>query len=311
MNELHVRVASCPEETEKSYLLEPAQDEEGRRNRRTVEEARSARPTLPHACVHSRRRDRHLPSLPFRPDVLESVCVPGHAPPSLDAVGRGASSTGWAWGATFFDFDNDGDDDLYCVNGMNEYAVYSSHNPYYTDAAGKSRDVLMPVAARESNVLFVNSGGRLVNRSVDSGADLLGNSRSVSYLDHDADGDLDMILNNFQSPAVLYRNEADGTRHWLSVRLEGDPTLGSTRDAIGASIQVESARNPPQWREIHSTRGYLTSPPKAQYFGLGDATRADLLVRWPNGDKSCFSGLASDRRYRIVQGKEMAQAAPD
>ena len=47
-------------------------------------------------------------------------------------------STGWAWDADFFDFDNDGDDDLYVVNGMNEYAVYSSVNPYLTDSERQS-----------------------------------------------------------------------------------------------------------------------------------------------------------------------------
>ncbi len=64
-----------------------------------------------------------------------------------DRVGRGRSSTGWAWDADFFDFDNDGDDDLYCLNGMNEYAVYSPDNPYYMDPfENKRQNVVIPVA---------------------------------------------------------------------------------------------------------------------------------------------------------------------
>jgi hypothetical protein len=221
-----------------------------------------------------------------------------------DAVGRGRSSTGWSWDADFFDFDNDGDDDLYCTNGMNEYALYSSENPYYADPDGKQRKVVIPVAERESNVFFVNSDGGLHNDSEASGADLLGNTRSVAYLDIDLDGDLDMIVNNFHGPAVLYRNNAEARgNHWLGLRLQGDPQAGCTRDAIGAVIEVSSGHHKGMWREVFSTTGYLSVHPKVQHFGLGQDSSADVVVRWPCGEVSRFNDLSSDLVHTIKQGQ--------
>ncbi|MEA2488813.1 MAG: enediyne biosynthesis protein [Acidobacteriota bacterium] len=220
------------------------------------------------------------------------------------AIGRGYRSTGWAWDADFFDYDNDGDDDLYVVNGMNEYAVYSSINPYFTDTAGAQRNVVMPVAEKEQNVFFVNRNGMLEDDSPKSGADLLGNSRSVAYLDADGDGDLDMVLNNFNAPAVVYRNNAQANgNHWIKIRLVGDPSKGVTRDAIGAQLLVDTPKSKGMWREVFSTTGYLSVHPKEQHLGIGDATTADVTVLWPNGEKETFRGLAGGKGYRIVQGE--------
>ena len=220
------------------------------------------------------------------------------------AVGRGYRSTGWAWDADFFDFDLDGDDDLYVANGMNEYAVYSSVNPYLTDPKGVPTNAIMPVAEKEMNVFFVNRGGRLVEESEKSGTNLLGNSRSVAYLDMDADGDLDMILNNFNSPAHVYRNDAGGNgNHWLKVRLVGDPQKGVSRDAIGAQLIVDTKNNRNLWREVFSTIGYLSVHPKEQHFGLGADTQATVTVVWPGGAREVYRDLAVDRSYRIEQGR--------
>ena len=219
------------------------------------------------------------------------------------AVGRGYKSTGWSWGADFFDFDNDGDDDLYLVNGMNEYAVYSSVNPYFTDGAGVQRQTIVPVAEKEAPVFFVNRNAMLIEDSARSGADPLGNGRAVAQFDFDGDGDLDMMVNNFNSPAVLYRNNSEGNgNHWIKIRLIGDPSKGVTRDAIGAKIVVDTAHQKGLWREVFSTIGYLTSNPKEQHLGLGADKRADVTVIWPNGERRTFKGLAADRSYRIVQG---------
>jgi hypothetical protein len=220
-----------------------------------------------------------------------------------NAVGRGYKSTGWSWDADFFDYDNDGDDDLYCVNGMNEYAVYSSVNPYLTDPSGKPTNAILPVAEKEQNIFFVNQRGKLNEQSKASGADLLGNSRSVAYFDADADGDLDMIVNAFNGPATLYRNNSQSNgNHWIKIRLTGDPKKGVSRDAIGAKILVDSAHNKGLWREVFSTIGYLSVHPKEQHLGLGSDKTANVTVVWPNGDRERFNGLSADRVHRIVQG---------
>lgn len=227
-----------------------------------------------------------------------------------DAVTRGLASTGWAWGADFFDFDNDGDDDLYVANGMNDYAVYSSENPYYQDPAGMDRNVRFAESTSESNVFFVNEGGRLAYRSGESGADLHGNSRAVAYADLDRDGDLDMVLNNYHEPATIFRNNSERFgHHVLRIRLVGDPARKTPRDAIGAKLLVTTPDGSTIWREVHGGGGYLTMQPKEQYFGLGDFTSADLAVTWPNGQVQESRGLEGDRRHTIVQTTGVPVAA--
>jgi hypothetical protein len=217
-------------------------------------------------------------------------------------VGRGFRSTGWAWDADFFDFDNDGDDDLYVVNGMNEYAVYSSVNPYLTDPKGNPSNAILPVAEKEVPVFFVNHDGMLQEETTKSGAAPAGNARSVAYLDSDADGDLDMIVNAFNGPAAVYRNESRGN-HWIKLRLTGDPSKKTTRDAIGAKIVVDTKSQKGMWREVFSTTGYLSVHPKEQHIGLGDDKTADVTIIWPDGSREKFDALAADKSYRIVQGK--------
>ncbi|MGH9457995.1 MAG: ASPIC/UnbV domain-containing protein, partial [Thermoanaerobaculia bacterium] len=186
--------------------------------------------------------------------------------------------------------------------------VYTSVNPYFTDSEGVQRDIIMPVALAEQNVFFLNEGGRLTEHSRESGAALLGNSRSVAYLDSDRDGDLDMIVNAFNGPATFYRNNAE-TRgnHWIAIRLVGDPEKNVSRDAIGARILVDTKRHENLWRYVFSTIGYLSVHPKQQHFGLGADDEADVTVIWPNGESEVFADLAADRAYRIVQGQGIVE----
>ena len=218
-----------------------------------------------------------------------------------DRVARGFATTGWAWDADFFDFDHDGDDDLYVLNGMNEYKVYSE-TPYYTSVYDTKAEIVLPITDREPNVFFLNEDGMLGYASPESGLDYLGNSRSAVYLDLEGDGDLDIVVNNYHGPALVYRNDAekDG-RNWLKVRLVGNPEAGSNRDAIGARIIARSAGGLRVWREIHGSEGYLSVHPRTQHLGLGDAESVDLEIRWPNGETQVVKGLDANRLHVIEQ----------
>ena len=219
-----------------------------------------------------------------------------------ERVGRGYSSTGWSWFADFFDMDNDGDDDLYVVNGVNPYYIYTTVNPYYADPSGEERDVIIPTDTK-GNVLFENNGGKLRNVSQNSGVDYPGVSRSATFLDFDGDGALDIVLNNLQEKAIVYRNTVgERKNNWLTLRLVGDPAKQTTRDAIGAKIIVEADGGIRDWREVHSTSGYLSAHPKEQHFGLGKATKARVSVFWPDGKREVFENIAANSRYVLKQG---------
>ena len=218
-------------------------------------------------------------------------------------VGRGYSSTGWAWDADFFDADHDGDDDLYVLNGMNEFNVYSSKNPYFMDADDlENRQAFLPVSTEEANVFFLNRGGKLENHSKQSGLDLLGNSRSAAYFDLEGDGDLDIVLLNYHGPATLYRNNLDQPdRHWIKLKLVGDPNQRVNRDAIGAVVVFELPDGTMIRREIHGSTGYMSVHPKTVHAGIGNATSVDVQIVWPNGQTQSLDGLVADQVHRLVQ----------
>ena len=223
-------------------------------------------------------------------------------------VERGSTSTGWAWDAEFFDFDHDGDDDLYLVNGTNDYNAFSM--VYNRRDEGGETDQLLLSHGRESNVFFLNQDGKLKNVSERSGADFVGNSRSTAYLDFDADGDLDIAINDFHAPAKILRNNAEKRDlNWLKLRLIGDPGRGSNRDAIGARILVTTDSGLRVHREVQGGSGYMSMNPKQQHFGLGRAESAQVHITWPNGEEQRLDDVPANRAHSVRQGVGLLPAA--
>lgn len=215
-------------------------------------------------------------------------------------IGRGYSATGWSWDADFFDFDNDGDEDLYCLNGMNDFSVYSSENPFYYERAEASSTVEYAQSSREKNVFFVNEGGELIDKAAELGSDLNSNARSASYLDYDNDGDLDILINNYHETATLLENKMPATNNWIKIKLVGNPEAKVNRDAIGSTIILNSENHQNIWREIHSTTGYLSVHPKEQHFGLGNDNIASIEVRWSNGEVIQLKNLKANSVYEVT-----------
>ena len=125
--------------------------------------------------------------------------------------------------------------------------------------------------------------------------------------DADADGDIDLFIQNNSQSARLWRNEGGNARHWLTVRLRQD---APNTQAIGARI-VLSVAGRTQLREIQAGNNYLSSNPAEAHFGLGaDTTGIALRIRWPDGGVQNVEVTGVDRVLLVQRGSGAPVAQP-
>ena len=188
------------------------------------------------------------------------------------------------WGSVFFDYDNDGFEDIYMVSGYLRL-------PGVDDVPDYLRE--------QHNVLLRNRGnGTFNNLSVVSGADDPGVGRGLGYLDTENDGCLDLFIGNLGGEATLYRNRCDYGHNWLVVKTVGS---ASNRDGIGARITVK-AGGVSQVREVASGRSFMGHPMIPPHFGLGSAGIVDeIVVQWPSGAVQTVSSVEPNRRITITE----------
>jgi len=194
------------------------------------------------------------------------------------------------WSAKFFDYDNDGWEDLLVANGH----IYPQVD---------SRPIL--IQFRQRKLLFKNLGnGKFseVGASREMGLTEQWSSRGGCFADFDNDGDVDIAVNNMNARLSLFRNEGGhSSGHWLRLNLEGR----QNRSAIGTRVVVETDGR--QMQEIRSGSGYQSSHDLRLHFGLGSSQRVKkLTIRWTNGEEQDFQDVAADRGYFLRQGKALA-----
>ena len=168
------------------------------------------------------------------------------------------------------------------------------------------------LSGRERHCVFLNTGGtRFADISATSGLDFTDDGRAIASVDWDHDGDLDLWIANRTSPQLRFaRNDTATAHHHLAVQLVGRTC---NRDAIGARAELflKSPTNPQAEKLIKTLRagsGFLSQSSKWLHFGLGQSTEIErLVVRWPGDRAEVYTGLAADRRYRIVQGSGRAK----
>ena len=235
-------------------------------------------------------------------------------------IGRmaGVSHTDWSWSALFADFDNDGYKDIFIGNGypkaVNDLdyvnAISVAHRRGGLEAARHEREILNQLPGYdEPNYVFRNAGDlTFADVSKAWGFDRPSYSYGAAYADLDNDGRLDLVVNNIDGPAFVYRNVQpnDGAHHYLRVRLDGQPP--NVR-GIGATL-VLTAGGQKQYLYQSPYRGYMSSVDDRPHFGLGRATTADTLeVRWPDGRSQLLTHLAADREI-VVRQADASPARP-
>jgi tetratricopeptide (TPR) repeat protein len=229
----------------------------------------------------------------------------------------------WTWSSGAVDFDSDGWEDLYCVNGMVTRAwssedldwmfwggvvarsplIQATGTPY--DDAWRSLNRLMSehsVAGHHRNVFLRNDGqGVFDDVSGAVGLDLDEDGRSFAVLDFDHDGDPDIIsLAPRSAPQLrVFRNDFTPRGSTIAVRISGTT---SNRDAIGARVTVATDRLQ-RTKMVSAGAGFLSQHSKELLFGLGPSQQiAKLTVEWPSGVKQIFTDVPLNHRIRIEEG---------
>jgi len=192
------------------------------------------------------------------------------------------------WGVRFFDYDNDGNSDLFIANGHPD-----DHVEEYTHG----------VTYKEPLLLFRNTGNGFENISDNAGAVFQQRfaARGMAIGDFNNDGSVDVLIAVNDGPPLLLKNSTASGNHWLGVRLIGKR---SNPDAVGARI-IWYAQDLKRSRLKTGGGSYLASHDPREVLGIGKRTKIDRLeIRWPRpSDKvEVFTNLPIDRYITIVEG---------
>jgi hypothetical protein len=217
----------------------------------------------------------------------------------------GVASTDWTWSVLFGDLDNDTRLDLFATNGIARFDTDPDLDLRVKELWAQNRrqaaiDLIQNVRkVPEKNLALRNVGDlQFAKTGGDWGLDLEAVTHGAVLVDLDGDGDLDVVVNNWNEPAAVYENRTtDG--HAITVQLRGQ---GSERFGTGARVAATLADGTKLVREVSLARGYLSGPSTELHFGLGQDTRvATLQVHWPSGHRQAFTDLATGQRYTITE----------
>lgn len=234
---------------------------------------------------------------------------------SFTDVGQlaGVSRTDWSWSALLADLDLDGRKDIFVTNGLvkdvtsQDYIAFLANQETMDGAtrAGKI-DFLKLINAMRStpipNYAFRNAGPlQFTSEAKAWGLDDPSFSSGAAYGDLDGDGAPDLVVNNTNGEAFVYRNNAAtvaAANRWLQVRLEGS---GKNRFAIGARVAVVVGGDT-LVQEQFLARGFQSSVDYVLTFGLGAHDSAStVVVDWPDGRRSTSGPVAARQRLVIAQ----------
>jgi enediyne biosynthesis protein E4 len=187
------------------------------------------------------------------------------------------------WGCTFFDYDDDGLQDLVVVNGntlenAEEPKLLVPQKPFLFHYGGTDFQNVLPSAAPE------------LDRPL--------NARGLAAADFDNDGDLDLAISCNRGPLILLRADGAENRNWIKVSLQGTK---SNRQGIGALVRVRTGDGT-QLQAFGTQGSYLSQHATELHFGLGPATKADEIeVVWPSGRRQTITNVSGRQAVHLVE----------
>ncbi|RRB02730.1 RNA-binding protein [Larkinella rosea] len=220
----------------------------------------------------------------FRPGTREPVF-------SEISLMSGIAATDWSWTPLAVDFDHDGFRDIVVTNGFPKDVTDRDFMQYYADNSSVATNQFMlgqiPVI-KINNYAFKNNGGNLTFADVSKEWGLMtpAFSGGAAYGDLDNDGDLDMVINNINDPAFVYRNnlveQKPQQSNYLRIQFRGSE---QNRSGLGAFVELAYGKGQKQIYEHTIYRGYLSTVENFAHFGLGNsATIDEVRITWPAQD---------------------------
>lgn len=228
----------------------------------------------------------------------------------------GLEATDWSWSGLMADFDNDGWKDIYITNGIVRRPIDLDYLKYQGDQQVQNKASNLAIAEQmpsgiASNYAFRNRGDLHFEKTATQwGLRQSSLSNGAAYADLDNDGDLDLIVNNINTNAFVFRNNANKIaqkNHYIKIRLQGP---AGNLFGIGArvSLYYDSQVN---YCEMQPTRGFLSASDQVLHFGLGDQAQIDsVVVYWPDGRRQVLPNVAVDGTLTAAYQPEAARAAP-
>jgi enediyne biosynthesis protein E4 len=199
------------------------------------------------------------------------------------------------WGTSFLDYDNDGWKDILVANG-HVYPVVDNFQ-WGTSFAQQ----LLLFRNEKADAKNIRLKFERVAAAVDSALAESMVARGLAIADFDSDGKPDAIVNNMDGTPCLMKNVSVSKNHWLALKLIGDTSRKTPKDAIGSTVYA-TVGNLRQRFDLTSGGGYASQNEQVIHIGLGDAMKIDMLeIVWANGQSEKIKIDKIDRLMTIKQ----------
>lgn len=215
----------------------------------------------------------------------------------------GVSKTDWSWGPLIADFDCDGFKDLFITNGIKREIANQDFGNFLDTKKDSIKNmsinqILDKIPSEKlQNYAFKNDGDLSFSKQSNAwGFDQAVNSNGAAYVDLDNDGDLDIVVNNLEDKAGIYRNNS--TNNFINIKLKGNKR---NINAVGAKVMVITDQSK-QYQELFLSRGYQSSVSPILNFGIGNQEKIKRIeITWSNGKVSVDEDVKANQTLTFHQ----------